>query len=742
MIDLTGLPMPADAPEAGRCVRVERPEPGLAVLVIDPPHRKVAVLDLAVLRDLELALDALDGDRQLRGLVVTGREPLAFLAGADLDALEPELDPMRVARIIRAGQQLFQRFTKLGSSTGRVRTVAAVGGVVPGGAYELALACDRIVLADDPKSRIGLPETQLGIIPAWGGCERLPRRVGTFAALDLVLKGTLLPARPAYRKGMVDRLTPPEYLVRVAGDVALGRRKCERRGRGPVAGFVVDRNPLVAWLAETQSKKQIEKRTRGRYPAPLEAARIVAWAPCRPIQKGFADEEEAGSKLAVGPVCKNLIGVFRLTESAKKLARRPGGERVEPFVRAGVLGAGVMGGGIASLLAQKGVATRLFDVAPASLDAALIEHRGEVAKLAKRRRLQPNEAAAAIDHLDAARELAGFGRAELVVEAVAERLEVKRQVLGEIAKQVSSSAVLCTNTSSLSVDAIAEGLPHPERFAGLHFFNPVRKMPLVEIVRGARTDERVVTRLAALCLALGKTPVVVKDVAGFLVNRLLGPYLDEALCLYDQGAPPARIDEAALAFGMPMGPLRLLDEVGLDIATHAARSLGEAYGLRMRACVDLAPFVSNQRLGKKSGRGFYEHRGVKKGVEPALAEDLAQALPPRGTSAVALSDEQLADRLVFAMLAEALRALAEGVVASAGELDLATVFGMGFPPFRGGLIRWARSLGATEAARKLDELARSPGVAERVGGPERYAVEPALLEPLGHSPAPLETARS
>lgn len=722
MIDLRGLPLPEGAPEPGRCVRVERPEQGLALLVIDPPHRKVALLDLAVLRDLDLALDALDGDRHLRGLVVTGRDPLNFLAGADLDALEATLDPLPVARTIRIGQALFDRFSRLRSGHQRVRTVAAVGGVVPGGAYELALACDRILLADDPSSRIGLPETKLGIVPAWGGCERLPRRLGTVPAMQAILEGSLFPARPAWKKGLVDRLTPPEYLLRVAADVALGRRACERRGRGPLARVLLDRNPLVAWAVERRSTREVLRRTRGRYPAALEAARLVAWAPLKPLARGFRDEELAGARLATGPVCKNLIGVFRLMEGAKKLARRPDGGRVAPVRRAGVVGAGVMGGAIASVLAEKGVATRLHDLAGESLDAALVEHRRELSKKLARKRLRQHEHDAALDRLDATRELVGFGRVELVIEAVAERLEVKRALFAELARKIPAGAILCTNTSSLSVDALATGLPGPERFAGLHFFNPVRRMPLVEIVRGSHTSDAVVTRLAALCLALGKTPVVVRDVPGFLVNRLLGPYLDEALCLYAQGAPPLRIEEAALAFGLPMGPLRLLDEVGLDIAAHASRSLHEAYGARMQPGLELEPFLSKKRLGKKSGLGFYVHPPRGGRGEPKLAEDLAQILPPRSSVAADLSDADLADRLVFALLAEAFRALDEDVVASGAELDLATVLGMGFPPFRGGLLRWASTLGAGTIGERLAAIAASPGVVDRPGGAERYAL--------------------
>ncbi|MFN0009856.1 MAG: 3-hydroxyacyl-CoA dehydrogenase NAD-binding domain-containing protein, partial [Planctomycetota bacterium] len=390
--------------------------------------------------------------------------------------------------------------------------------------------------------------------------------------------------------------------------------------------------------------------------------------------------------------------------------------------RAGVLGAGVMGRAIASLLAERGVAARLFDVVPAALDVALLEHRRDAAAAAKKRRTPRHETTQVIDRLDVARELQGFGRCGIVIEAVAEKLEVKRSVFGEIARQVGPDAILATNTSSLSVDEIAEGIPGPERVVGMHFFNPVKKMPLVEIVRGRRTSPDAVAACAGLAVHLGKTPVVVADVAGFLVNRLLGPYLDESLRMLAGGIDPLRIDKALEAFGMPMGPLALLDEVGLDIATHAAASLHAAYGERMTPSDFLEPMVREKMLGKKTGRGFYVHapgarRGGKRALNPVLARLLpAPSIPP-------LTDEEIADRAVLAMLNEGVRALEEEVVLTPRELDLATVFGMGFPPFRGGLLRFADTLGVHAVVERTMRIANAPDVASRPGGRERF--EPA-----------------
>jgi len=722
MIDFEGLPLPEGSPEPGACIRVERPEEGLVVLVLDPPHCKLAVLDVPLLRDLDAVLDELKGDRTIKGIVITGREPLSFAAGADVDALAKVDDPELVLRIVRTGQELFTRISKL-----KPRTVAAVGGPVPGGAFELALACDRIVAADAPSTRIGLPETMLGIVPAWGGSTRLPRRVGLATALDAILSGRLFRARAAKKRGFVDRLTQPEYLLRIASELALKRISCPRPKRG-LAGLFVDRNPLAARTIAAAARKQVLKKTRGHYPAPLAALEIVAAAANRSLKKSFAAEAEAAADLAVGPICKNLIGIFHMSEAAKKLKNLPDGTPAPIPERAGVLGAGVMGGTIASLFAEKGIAARLFDIAPAALDEAVVVHRKELAKKLKRRRLQKNEAAAAEDRFEVTRELEGFRRTSLVVEAVAERMDIKRKVLGQLAERLPDDAILATNTSSLSVNEIAEGLPHPERFVGMHFFNPVRKMPLVEIIRGERTSEETLARTAALALALGKTPVIVGDCAGFVVNRLLGPYLDEALRQFVGGLDPARIDDVAESFGMPMGPLKLLDEVGFDIATHAAASLLKAYGARMSPCTALEALVHEGRLGKKSGKGFYQHAASngKRGAKPELATDLARFQAP--TAASDLGNQDMLDRMLLPMLNEAAYAMSENVVGSPAELDLATVFGMGFPPFHGGLLRWADTLGASEAVKRLETIAVADDVRSRPDGQERFRPAPLLVE--------------
>ena len=711
---LESMPRPEGEPAPGACVRIERPEPGLALLRIDPPHRRLAVFDRPLMRDLALALDELERAADLRALVITGRAPTAFVAGADIDAIAGLVDVELATALARFGQQLFERIARL-----RCRKVAAVGGPVPGGAFELSLACDTIVLAEHSSSRIGLPETRLGILPGWGGCQRLPRRVGVPSALAAILTGKLYAPREALRMGLVDRLCAPENLLRVASDIALGRTRDPRRARG-VASWLVDRNPLALAVISASARRNLRAQTKGRYPAPERALELVVRAPLTSLASGLEREARALGVLATGDTCKSLVSLFRGSEAAKKLARLDDGSEARAIERVGVIGGGVMGGAIAGLVAERVGAVRLCDLSRDALDAALAAHFARVDKARRRRIVEPHEARLAADRLETSTSISGLARADLVLEAVAEKLEVKRAVFAQVAAQARPDTILATNTSSLSVTALAAGLPHPERVVGMHFFNPVQAMPLVEIVRGAHTAPDTVARTARLALALGKTPVVVADVAGFLVNRVLGPYLDEAVRLFEQGIAAERIEQAALAFGLPMGPLELLDEVGLDIAAHAAASLHAAYGERMRSSPLAGELVAAGHKGKKSGAGFFTYapdprsgRARKGALNPAAAARVR-------ASGLTLTDDVLRDRLVLALVAEAARCLDERVVASEAELDLATVFGMGFPPFEGGALRYVRSRGAHRVIERLAALSALPDVCARAGARERF----------------------
>jgi 3-hydroxyacyl-CoA dehydrogenase/enoyl-CoA hydratase/carnithine racemase len=692
----------------------------LAVLSLVAPHRSMPVIDLAMLEDLERAVAELERRADWQGLLVRGRDERTFAAGADLDALGALEDEAEGRRLVERGQALHSRLEDLRARPRRGRMVAAVGGACAGGAYELCLALELVVAADAPGTRIGLPEVKLGILPAWGGATRLPRRIGVSRALDIILKGRLHAAKDALRAGLVDRLCAPEDLLRIAADVARGARPLERGPRG-VAGILVDRNPLACAVVAGAARRAVLRSTGGHYQAPLDIARIVPWAACSSRAASLRAEASAAARLAASPTTRNLLRLFRGQERAKKLGASTGGAQVALPRRVGVVGAGVMGAGIASLAARRGFAVRLVDARRGALDAALSAHRADLDRRLRARRIEGHDARAALDRLDATLEPATLRHCDAVVEAIVEQLAPKRELLATLEQHVAADCLLATNTSSLSVGGLQAGLAHPGRVVGLHFFNPVERMPLVEVVRGARTDESSIARAAALALRLEKTPVVVADVPGFLVNRVLGPYLDEALALAAAGVSARRIDAALRAFGMPMGPLELLDEVGFDVAAHAARTLVSAYGTRMGPGDRLDAAVAAGALGRKSGRGFYAH-GSGKARLRAEADSLVPASEARATAS---DPEAIANRLVLATLAEAFRCLEERVVGSEDELDLAFVLGTGFAPFRGGPLRHARAVGL---ARVVDELRRAQDASDvraRPGGRERF--EPCAL---------------
>lgn len=721
MMDLSGYGMPEGSPEPGACLRVDRPESGLAIVTFDPPHRSFPVLDAPLLRDLDAVISQFESDPGLKGVVFRGRTPEQFLAGADVEGIGQITDEAVIQNVVIAVHGLFDRIAAL-----KAKTVAAVGGPVPGGAYELSLACDRIVATDAKATRIGLPETQLGILPGWGGSHRLPLRVGIPGALDAILTGRLYPAKVAKKRGMIDRLTKPAYLERIASDIAMGRASCSRASRGAKA-WTVDKNPIARAVIENQALKGLDAKANGKYPAPYAALDLVMSSVHASKRSWAQREARAISGLLVGPVCKNLVSLFFGSEEAKKLGRMPDGSKPGKPAQATVVGAGTMGAGIAGSLAEKGVAVRLADLSSAALGKALADHQKTVMGKVKKRRMDRADGIAAIDRLDGAEGITGMGRSTFAVEAVAEIMGVKHKVFGELAEKLPDGAVLATNTSSLSVSEIARQVPDPGRVVGMHFFNPVRKMPLVEVVRGAQTTDETVAQTCALAIALGKTPVVTADVPGFLVNRLLGPYVDEAVRLFVGGAEAKRIDDLMVDFGMPMGPLRLLDEVGLDIASHAAVSLHEGYGDRMAHSDGITGLMGDARMGKKTGQGFYDHSAH--GKKRAAAKPMGD-LPnfQTGDWARSLRDEDLVDRMVLAMVNEAARCLEEKVVAGPAELDLATVFGTGFAPFRGGVLHYAEARGFGKVVQRLDQLAEHDEVVERGAGAARFQATGLLRE--------------
>jgi len=703
--------------------RFEAGDDGVGHLVFDDPIRGHNVLTESVLGALDAAVARAEeavAAGELAVLLIRSEKPGSFVAGADVKRIAQVGDAAAGADGARAGQALFSRIAALA-----VPTVAAVDGVCLGGGTELALACDYRLAADHKGTRMGLPEVQLGILPAWGGTTRLPRLVGLRAALDLMLSGKPARVSKARRIGLVDRVFPAAQFQERS--LAFARKHAFAPGAGPadgggrgVAPARTKRKPkrrsrgILAWILDGTRpgraivlravRKQVMKRTGGRYPAPLKILDVVRRGLGRSVADSMEMEAVAAGELVVSPVCKNLLFLFRLRERARKGPWSEGGRAIA-VDRIAVIGAGVMGGGIAQLAAYRGIPARMKDIRHEAVAAGLAFVRSVFDGAVKRRKLRSREARQKMALVSGTLDYGGVGQAGLVIEAVVERMDVKRQVLAETEAVMDPDAVLATNTSSLSVDEMATGLSRPEKFGGMHFFNPVHRMPLVEVVRGSRTHPDTVETIAALAVKLGKVPVVTADGAGFLVNRILGACLNEAGHMLAEGLDARAVDKAWTDFGMPMGPYRLIDEVGIDVVNHAGATLAEAFGERAFPAPALVALGESGRLGRKGGRGFYEYpKGKSPRFDPSVYADMGL---PAQRSSVAKTTAQ--DRLVLAMVNEAGRALEEGIVASAGDVDLGMVMGTGFPPFRGGLLKYADDRGTGDVLAELERMERRYG---------------------------------
>jgi 3-hydroxyacyl-CoA dehydrogenase/enoyl-CoA hydratase/3-hydroxybutyryl-CoA epimerase len=686
---------------------------GLATLTFDLPDKSVNVFTRTVLDELGEVIESLSARRDIRCLVLASGKEDNFVAGADIDEIADVTDPALAEQGARLGQRLFQSWNEL-----PFPTIAAVRGSCVGGGTELSLASDYILISDRKSVRIGLPEVRIGIVPAWGGCSRLPTRIGLTAALDIIVAGKSVDGRRAFKIGLADALLPePTFLQeahRFAQEVLQGRPPAKRRRE--LKSTLLDGNPIGRKVVFSQARKRVLERTGGHYPAALRAIEVVEVGVRHGLEAGLEAEARATGELAVGEVCKSLIHLFKLMEAANRVGTSV--ESGQPEIReAAVLGAGVMGGGIAQLLADRvDIPVRLKDVGTEPLATGMAHADAIFQKKVKRRRLTRPEAAEKMNLLLPSLDYAGFQRVDLVIEAIVEDLEIKQKVFAEVAARVGSEVILASNTSSLSVDLIGRDTPNPERVVGMHFFNPVHRMPLVEVIEGPKTSPRTVQTVLAVCRRLGKTPVVVQDGPGFLVNRLLTFYMAEALWLLSEGREIEEIDGAMSDWGMPMGPLALIDAVGIDVAVKVSHILSEAFGDRLALPTWVGHLDDPRRLGMKTGSGFYLYKGGERTKpDPEIRRALGLA-EPTGSGAPG----PLVDRMVLPMVNEAARCLAEQVVRSPSDLDLAMILGTGFPPFRGGLCRWADLQGIEHLVESLARLAEQHG--------ERFSPSQALVQ--------------
>jgi 3-hydroxyacyl-CoA dehydrogenase/enoyl-CoA hydratase/3-hydroxybutyryl-CoA epimerase len=655
--------------------RLVRDEEGLAWLHLDSPGRGANVLSADVLLELAGRLQELE-QHPPRGLVILSDKPTGFIAGADIREFTELKDQDGAYAAIRRGQEVFDRLAAL-----PFPTAALVHGFCVGGGLELALACRYRVARDDKGTRLGLPEVRLGIHPGFGGSVRAIQLLGPIKAMDLMLTGRTLDGRSARRLGLVDECVPERHLLRAARRLILTEPSPRRPKRWEQW---LNHDLVRPWLARFLERRVAVKARRDHYPAPYALIELWRDHGGRPTQM-LPAEAESVARLIVGPTAQNLVRVFLLQDELKALGK----EHDFRAQHVHVVGAGVMGGDIAAWCALRGCRVTLQDQGPERIAPAIKRAQG----LFKKRLKRPRPIQEAMDRLIPDVEGVGVSRADVVIEAIFEDLEAKRTLYRSLEPRLAPGALLCTNTSSIPLEELAEGLERPERLVGLHFFNPVAQMQLVEIVQSQATDTDLAKDAMAFTRQIDRLPLPVTSTPGFLVNRILMPYLLEAVTLEAEGVPAMAIDRAAVDFGMPMGPIELADRVGLDVCLHVAGILGEHMGTEVPP--RLQGLVEQGRLGQKSGRGFYDYR---KGRPIKRTRGKDASLP-----------DDVQDRLVLRMLNESLACLRESVVSSADLLDAGMVYGTGFAPFRGGPVHYVGTAGAAELKQRLLGLAARHG---------------------------------
>ncbi|MGL4550051.1 MAG: 3-hydroxyacyl-CoA dehydrogenase NAD-binding domain-containing protein [Gemmataceae bacterium] len=670
---------------------------GVAVLTLDQPGSRANTLGQAVLGDLEAALADLRSRTGVTGLILRSGKPGMFIAGADLKELGGAKPTPELARkLVQRGLDLVAAFEAL-----PYPTVAAIEGACMGGGLEVALGFDYRLAADHPKTELGLPETKIGIIPGWGGTQRLTRLVGPSIAAEMICSGEPAKAKRARDIGLAFDVVPSDKLLDEATALVRwaaadgGWKEARERKKQPV-GLSEEQATFTFAVATAQ----VRMKTAGQYPAPEAALRAIQKGVNVPLAEGLKAETEEFVPLVGSPISRNLIGVFFMTQALAKATGSDKAVEPKPVRQVGVIGAGIMGAGIAGAHVRRGVPAVLLDSSPEALKKGVENVSRSLLGRVEIGRMTAQEAAGSLAILSTSMANGALADRDVVVEAIVENEDAKTKLFGQLEKVLHPAAILASNTSTISITRMSKAVASPERFAGLHFFNPVDRMQLVEVIRGEKTSDETVVTLVALARRIGKTPIVVNDCPGFLVNRVLFPYINESLLLLEEGVSPRAIDKTAVAFGMPMGPITLNDLVGLDTSLYAGKVIDAAYQDRTVRTTVLDELVKAGRLGQKTGAGFYSYAKAGKGADdPALAALLAR----HGKKE--MSAEEIQDRLFLPMLTEATRVLEEGIVKTPGEMDMGLILGIGFPPFRGGILHWADAVGLNAVLKKLEKYA-------------------------------------
>jgi 3-hydroxyacyl-CoA dehydrogenase/enoyl-CoA hydratase/3-hydroxybutyryl-CoA epimerase len=688
----------------------------IAYITFDDPQSKVNILTFEVMQRLDRILDDISrGQSSFQAVILQSRKPDCFIAGADIKEIEAIAHPEDGQHKSEAGQAVFDKLQDL-----PIPSIAVIDGVALGGGCELALACRYRIATFDPKTCIGLPEVQLGILPGFGGTYRLPRLIDLDQALTMILTGNRIPAEKALKIGLVNqvvsRVNLEQSVAQFLENILAGRHSVKPQTPQKLGQYLLYNTAPGRALIFKKALQNVMEKTKGFYPAPLTAIEVVKKAWNLPRKKALDLEARAFGKLVVTETCKNLIKVFYLTEKYRKLSLD---ETTQPRLiqKCGVLGAGVMGGGIAHILSSNGIDVRLKDIQYPALAKGLQAAHQVFTKAVEKRQMNPALAATHMARITGSTDYSGFQRVDSVIEAVVEDLAIKKSVFRELGEIIEETAVICTNTSALSVTAMAREVKNPQRVIGFHFFNPVHLMPLVEIIQTDMTSPETTATALTLAKRLRKIPILVKDAPGFLVNRILLSYINEAGRILEEGWQVNAIDHLITQFGMPMGPLTLADEVGLDVGVKVLHILQEGLGEHYQPVETFERLYQQGLLGKKSGKGFYVHQGRKKYPNKSIIPFIIKRSSPKTTS------KDTRDRMILIMINEAARCLDEGIIDSPGTVDIGMIMGTGFPFFRGGLLRYADSLGIPHLVERLEHL-------EKLVDAQRFHPHPLLLKLL------------
>ncbi len=688
----------------------------IGTLTIDCDGEKINKLSSPVMQELRETLSELKQNKDIDALLISSAKTDIFIAGADIAEIKDITDPSDGFQKAQNGQAVFNLLEAL-----PFPTIAVIDGACLGGGTEFALACTYRIVSDNPKTQMGLPEVSLGILPGFGGTQRLPRLIGLQQALGMILPGKAVDGKKAFKIHLADAFYDQAFLMdkslafakAIISSSEAKKIQSARKATGLI-NQILNHSWIGQFIVFSKSKSELLKTTKGHYPAPVAALEVIKATQKTSLIRGLELEAKAFSELVITPTCKNLIQLFYTQESLKKYTGTATPNKVN---QAGVLGAGLMGGGISWLFAGSGIPVRMKDLNWDALTKGIESADKINQKLIQIRKLQPFEANLNLHRISPTTHYSGFQQLDVVVEAVVENIEIKKSVFKELETHIGPSTVIASNTSALDVTEMASVLKQPDRFVGMHFFSPVNRMPLVEVIAGAQTSNETIATIVELAKRCKKVPIVVQNCPGFLVNRILIPYVNEAVMLLQDGADISAVDQEMVAFGMPLGPLALADEVGLDVGYKVAKILEDGYGERMKTAAAFHVIHSDKSLlGKKSQKGFYTYSKNTKFENIALANVCRQF--SSDTKPLATAD--IVDRLILIMVNEAARCIEEKIVASPEYLDMAMIMGTGFPPFRGGLCRYADQVGIDTVIARLKSLRDTFGF--------RFEPAPYLLE--------------